>query len=141
MILGIPTLAALKIIVYDSYGECSSKRSLFVQGVESPKFKKGRWVSIAVKALLQRGPGAPGPPDEAVERLVSRGPHKDVEPEQEEPECAVALAKAVETAMANGLSAGGEERQREILDLHWNAFRRGLRGGSPARVEPLTVMS
>ena len=38
--------------------------------------------------------------------------------------------------MANGLSAGGEAR----LDLHWNAFRRGLHGGTPARVEPLTGM-
>ena len=37
----------------------------------------------------------------------------DMEPEQEERERAVALAKAVETAAANGLSAGGGARLRE----------------------------
>ena len=63
----------------------------------------------------------------------------DVEPEQKERERAVALAKAVKTAAANGLSAGGEARLREILDRHWNAFRYGLFGDPPTHVEPLTV--
>ena len=45
----------------------------------------------------------------------------------------------METAAANGLSAGVEARLREILDRHLNVFRRGLRGDPPARVEPLTV--
>ena len=54
-------------------------------------------MSIAVKALLQRGPSAPEPPDEAVERLISRGPDMGMEPEQEERERAATLAKAVET--------------------------------------------
>ena len=62
-----------------------------------------------------------------------------MEPEQEEGERAVALAKTVETAAENGLSAGGETRLREILDQHWNAFRCGFRGDPPARVEPVTV--
>ena len=66
---------------------------------------------------MQRSPGAPEPPDEAVEGLVSRGPDMGMEPEQEERERAVALAKAVETAATNGLSAGGEARLREILGL------------------------
>ena len=97
-------------------------------------------MSIAVEALPQRGPDAPEPPDEAVERLVSRGPDDvGMEPEQEEHERAVALAKAVETAADFFLSTGGEARLREILDRHWNALRRGLRGDPPARVEPLTV--
>ena len=42
-----------------------------------------------------------------------------MELEQEKRECAFALAKAVETAAANGLSAGGGARLREILDRHW----------------------
>ena len=42
--------------------------------------------------------------------------------------------------MSNGLSAGGDAGLHEILDRHWNTFRRGLRGDPPARVEPLTVM-
>ena len=54
-------------------------------------------------------------------------------------ERAVALAKAMKTAAANGLSAGDGARLREILDQHWNAFWRGLRGDPSARVEPLTV--
>ena len=73
-------------------------------------------MSIAVEVLLQRGPGAPEPPDEAVEQLVSRGPDMGMEPQQEERERAVALAKAMETAAANGLSARGGARLREILD-------------------------
>ena len=139
VILGSPTLAALGKNVHDSLGKCARKRNLFIQGVESPNFKGYRRVSIAVEALLQRGPGAPEPPDKAVEQLVSRGPDMGMEPEQEERECAVTLAKAVETAAANDLSAGGEARLRDILDRYWNAFRRGLRGDPPARVEPLTV--
>ena len=139
MILGSPTLAALGINVYDSLGECTRKRNLSVQGVESPNFKECRRVSIVVETLLQRDPGAPEPPDEAVEWLVSRGPDMGMKLEQEERERAVALAKAMKTAAENGLSARGEARLREILDRHWNAFRRGLRGDPPARVELLTV--
>ena len=62
------------------------------------------------------------------------------EPEQENRERAVTLANVVEIATENGLSAGGEARLREILHLHWRGFRGGLRGDSPARFEPLTVM-
>ena len=93
--LGGPTLAALGINVYDSLNECARTRNLSVQGVESPNFKECRRVSITVEALLQRGPGAPAPPDEAVERLVSRKSDMDMKPEQEERERVVALAKAV----------------------------------------------
>ena len=125
-------LVSLRINMHDSLGECARKHNLSVQGVESPNFKECRRVSIAVEALLQRGPGTPEPPDEAVERLVSRGPDMGMKPEQEERERAVALAKALETAAANGLSAGGGARLREILNRHWNAFRCGLSGGSPA---------
>ena len=114
VILRSPTLAALGINVYDSLGECAHQRNLSVQVVESPNLKERRRVSIAVEALLQRGPGAPEPPDEAVERLVSRGPDMGMEPEQEERERAVALTKAVETAAANGVSNEVEARLREI---------------------------
>ena len=115
------------------------KRNLSIQGVESPNFKECRRVSIAVEALLQRDPGAPEPPEEAVERLVSCGPDMNMEPELEEREVAVVLAKAVETAAANSLSAGGKAKLCEILDRHWNASRRDLRSDPPARAEPLTV--
>ena len=37
------------------------------------------------------------------------------------------------------LSGGDGARPCKILDRHCNAFRRGLRGDPPARVEPLTV--
>ena len=139
VILGSPTLAGLGIKVYDSFGKCVRKRNLSVQGVEPPNIKECRRVSIAVEALLQRGPGTPEPPNEAVERLISRGPDMGMEPEQEERERAVVLVKAVETAAVNGLPLGGGARLREILDWHWNVFRRGHRGDPPARVEPLTV--
>ena len=75
-----------------------------------------------MEALLQRGPSAPEPSDEAVGLLVSRVPVMGMELEQEERERAVALAIAVKNATANGLSAGGEVRLREILYRYWNAF-------------------
>ena len=62
-----------------------------------------------------------------------------MEPEQEGRVHALALTKAVETAAANGLYAGGEARLHEILDRHWNAFRCEHCVDPPARVEPLTV--
>ena len=96
-------------------------------------------MSIAVEALLQRDPGVPEPPDEAVELLVSRRPDMVMEPEQEERKRAVALAKAVETMLANDLSAWGEARLRKILDRQGNTFRGGLHGDPLARVEPLTL--
>ena len=125
--------------MYDSLGDCARKRNLSVQGGTAGNFKECRRIRTAVEALLQRGPNAPELPDEAVERLVSCGPNMGIELEQEERERAVALAKAVKTAAANDLSTGSRARLHEILDRHWNAFRRGLRGHPPARVEPLTV--
>ena len=83
VILGSPTLAALGNNVYDTLANT---------GLESPNFKECRRVSIAVEALQQRDPGAPEPPDEAVERLVSRGSDMSIEPGREEREHAVALA-------------------------------------------------
>ena len=47
VILGIPTLAALGINVYESLSEHLRKRNLSVQGVESPNFQECRQVSIA----------------------------------------------------------------------------------------------
>ena len=70
-----------------------------------PNLKECRRVSIAVEALLQRGPGAPEPLNEAVERLVSRGPEMGMEPEHEERERVVALARTMETAVEKGVSA------------------------------------
>ena len=61
-----------------------------------------------------------------------------MEPEQEEGKRAVALAKAVDTAAADNLSAGVEARLSEILDRHWNIFRRILCDDPYARAEPLT---
>ena len=137
--LGEPDSCGLGINVYDSLGKCALERNPSAQGVESPNFKDCRRVSIAWKVQLQRGQGAPESPDQAIERLVSRGPDMRMEPEQEEREHAGALAKAVETAAANGLSAGVGARLREILNRHWNVFRCGRRGDPPARVEPLTA--
>ena len=45
----------------------------------------------------------------------------------------------MEAAAANSLSVWGGARLREILDRHWNVFRRGPRGYPPALVESLTV--
>ena len=67
-------LSGVGISVYDSLDEFARKRNS-LQVVESPNFKECRQVNIAVEALLQRGPRAPEPPDDAVvEWLVFRGP-------------------------------------------------------------------
>ena len=50
-------------------------------------------MSIAVGALLQHALGGPEPPHEAVERLVSGGPHMGMDPEQEGRERAVRLGQ------------------------------------------------
>ena len=49
------------------------------------------------------------------------------------------LAKARQSAAANGLSDGCGARLREILDQPWNVFLCGLCGDPSARVESLTV--
>ena len=72
-------------------------------------------MGIAVEALIWRGPGAPEPSHEAVERLVYRKPGMGMEPEQEEREHAIVLTKTVETVVVNGLSAVGGARLREIF--------------------------
>ena len=126
MVLRSPTLTTLEINVHDSV-ECARKRNFSVQVEESPNYNECRRVSIVVEALLQRDPGAPEPPVKTVERLVSGRPDMGTEPEQEERERAITLAKAVETATAYRLSAGVEARLREILDRLWNVFRCGLR--------------
>ena len=107
VILGSPTLTALGSNVYDSLGECVRERNLSVRGVESPNLIECRRVSIAVEALLQRGPGIPKASNEAVKRLVSRGSDMGIESEQEEHERTVSLAKVVETAAVNDFSVGG----------------------------------
>ena len=73
VILRSPTLATLGVNVYDRLGEYARKSNFSVQVKDSPNFKECRRLSIAVEALLQRGPGASKPSDEAVERLISRG--------------------------------------------------------------------
>ena len=65
MTLRSPTVSTPRITMYVSLDECMHEHDLSVQGVESPNFKKCRRVSIAVEALLQRGPGGPKLPDEA----------------------------------------------------------------------------
>ena len=83
--------------------ECARKHKFSVQVVESPNFKECRRVSIVVETVFRRGPGAPESLGDVGERLVSRGPDMDMESEQKERECALALAKEVETVATNGL--------------------------------------
>ncbi|CAM9931443.1 unnamed protein product, partial [Sphacelaria rigidula] len=77
--------------------------------------------------------------DEAVKRLVERGPDMIMEPEEEEAARKAALEESVTDAVENGLGVSKAERLRGILYRHVDAFRRALRGDPPARVEPMTV--
>ncbi|CAN0074449.1 unnamed protein product, partial [Sphacelaria rigidula] len=52
----------------------------------------------------------------------------------------VSLSEIMTDAVANGLTVSKAERLRDILYRHVNAFRRALRGDSPARVEHIRVM-
>ena len=75
----------------------------------------------------------------AVERLVERGPEMFMDPAEEDSARKVALEESVTDAVAQGLSISKAERLRGILSPRFNAFRRSLRGGPPARVEPMRV--
>ena len=130
MIMGSPTLTALGMDVYGSLGECVRKRDLSVRGVELPNFKEYRRVSIGMEALLRCPQVHQSRRMRPSSDWFLAGPDMSVEPEKEERERAIALTKAVEIAAT---------RLRKKLDRHWNAFRHGLRGDLPARVERMTV--
>ena len=79
----------------------------------------------------------PEEPDEAVERLVGRGPDIDVSPKEELRARSEALEDAAQASAAAGLRDWHVERLHDVTGRRWNAFRGGLRRGNPlARVEP-----
>ena len=78
--------------------------------------------------------------DDAVERLVARGPDIDMSPEAELRVRSEALEGAVQASAAPRLRDSHVDHLREVIGRRWNAFRCGLRRGDPpARVEPLRV--
>ena len=82
----------------------------------------------------------PKEPDDAVERMVARGPNIDMRPEEELRARSEALKGAVQASTAAGLRDSQVERLPEVIGRRWNAFRRELRRGDPpALVEPLRV--
>lgn len=139
VLIGAPTLEKLGVDIYKNLGErVQEARAMNVRGVESPGFREARRVTMSVDALMHQA--QPDPPDEAVERLVARGPDMIMSPAEEELGRVEALDRAVNSAAEAGLSSEGVNRLRNIVDKRWNAFRRALRGDPPARVEPLKVI-
>ena len=80
------------------------------------------------------------PADEAVERLVDRGPDIFLDPAEEKEGRNRALADSVRQAEQQGLSAEGAFHLRDILARRVDTFRRALCGDTPANVEPMRVM-
>ncbi|CAM9979133.1 unnamed protein product, partial [Sphacelaria rigidula] len=77
------------------------------------------------------------PADEAVERLVDRGPDMFMDPAEERGARERTLEDSVQQAEMKGLSADDAHCLRDILARHVHKFRRALRGDPPARVEPM----
>ena len=77
VILGNQTLKLLGTDVYDSLGARERKRAALTS-VDTAAYRKCRRATVRVNALQQQSSLTPGEPDEAVERLVARGPDIDV---------------------------------------------------------------
>ena len=139
VILGNPTMKALGIDVYDSLG-ARAREQAALTGVDTAAYRKCRRVTVSVEALQQPMSVQEEEPDEAVARVVARGPETDMSPEEELQSRSEALERAVEASAAIGLDDSSVDCLREIIGRRWNAFRRALRPGDPpARVEPLKV--
>ena len=65
----------------------------------------------------------PEEPDEAVERLVARGPDIDMSPEEELRARSEALEGAIQAAVAAGLPDSRVERLREVSGNRWIRYR------------------
>eukprot|EP00903_Cladosiphon_okamuranus_P017345 g15980.t1 len=139
MIIGTPMMARLGIDV-DAMADARARegQEARVSGVESPTIAAARRVTLSVDALQPAD--AEEVPDEAVERLAARGPDMVMSPAQEERGRKEALDAAVASAASAGLSDQGVSRLGGIVQRHWNAFRRALRGDPPADVEPMRVV-
>ena len=140
ILLGLPTLQGMGLDPYTRMWDMlRTQLSPPGSNVETPGYLASRRVSLSVDAFQQLGGQVPKEPDEAVERLVERGPEMFMDPAEEESARKVALEESVTEAVGNGLSLSKAERLRDILHRRENAFRRALRGDPPARVEPMRV--
>ena len=139
VILGNPTVKLQDIDDYDSCGRragtCGAHRCRH-RGVPavSPSHRQCR------RFLQQQTSLTPEEPDEAVERILVRGPDIDMSLDEELRAGPEALEGAVQALAAAGFRDSYLERLHEVIGRRWNVFRRGLRRGDPpARVEPLHV--
>eukprot|EP00752_Nemacystus_decipiens_P016680 g14920.t1 len=136
VIVGSPMLKRFGIDVHEMANAVARKgHEARIAGVDSPRVSDARRVALSVEAL--HGADRDDVPDEAVERLVARGPDMVMSPAEEAQGREEALAAAVESAVSAVLSGQGRGRLESIIDPHWDAFRRALRGDPPARVEPM----
>ena len=139
VILGKPTLKLLGIDVSDSLGARARERAGLTV-VDTAAYRQCRRVTVSTDAVQQQTSFTPKEPNEAVERLVARGPEIDMSPEEELRARSEALKGAVQAEAAAGVQDSQVQRLREVVHSRWNAFRRGLRRSDPpARVEPLRV--
>ena len=137
VILGKPTLKPLGIDVSDSLGARARERAALT-AVDTAAYRQCRRVTVSTDAVQQQTSFTPKEPNEAVERLVARGPEIDMSPEEELRARSEALKGAVQAEAAAGVQDSQVQRLREVIGSRWNAFRRGLRRDDPpARVEPL----
>ena len=106
--------------------------------VENSSYLAARRVTISVDAF-QTEQVQETPADEAVERLVDRGPDMFLDPAEEKEGRNRALADSVRQAEQQGLSAEGAFRLRDILARRVDSFRRALCGDPPANVETMRL--
>eukprot|EP00903_Cladosiphon_okamuranus_P012037 g11302.t1 len=142
MIIGSPMIKLLGIDAYETAAaRARAGHDARVTGVETPGVAEAPRVALSVAALQQVD--ATEVPDEAVARLVARGPNMVMSPAEEEQGRVAALDAAIDRAADAGLSDAGVSRLRSMLAQHGgrhsDAFRRALRGDPPADVPPMEV--
>lgn len=139
VLFGMATMKALGVDVYRQALEKLRPLAVPVStGVETPSYLAARRVTVSVRAF-QTEATVDDPEDEAVERLVDRGPDMFMDPAEERTARERALEDSVQQAEQSGLSVDGAIRLRDILARRVGAFRRALCGDPPAQVEPMRV--
>ena len=141
VLFGMATMKAIGVDVYRLALEKLRPHAVQVpvsSDVETSSYLAARRVAVSVRAF-QTAATDDAPADEAVERLVDRGPDMFMDAAEERRSREQALEESVQQAESSGLSEEGAVSLREILARRVGVFRRALCGDPPARVEPLQV--
>lgn len=136
---GMATMKELGIDLYPLALETLRSRAVPVQtGLRNHSHLTAGRVTVSIRPLKVASEEEIAV-DAAVERLVDRRPDVSVDRAEERGAPERALEERVQQSEHKGQSAGGAYCWRDILARRVDAFRRGLCGDPPARVEATRV--